>query len=126
MPERIPRIEALLQREVSSVIQRGLGDPRMRGLVSVTRVKCGSDMRDATIFISVLPEEHEKLTLQALRHASQHIRTEAGKRIATRIMPRLTFKLDDTIKKLSALAAAIHQGVERTGIEDTTAVETPE
>ena len=124
MPDRIPRIEALLHREVAAVIQRGLGDPRMRGLVSVTHVKVGSDMRDATVYISVLPEEHENLTLQALKHASQHIRTEAGKRFAARLMPRLTFKLDHSIKEASALAAAIHEGVERSGIAENEEDET--
>jgi len=100
-------------RKVAEVIERGVGDPRIRGLVSVTRVEVSPDRRQATVHVSVLPPEHARLAIEGLRDAAKHIRSQVARSIAIRTMPVLTFRLDDTLKKQAVVFDAIREGLSR-------------
>lgn len=107
--------ESILHRAVQTVLSRGLNDPRVRGLVSVTGVKVAPDLANATVMISVLPAEHASLTLRGIQHASAHIRGEASELIRIRRMPKLAFRLDDGLKRESETIAAINAVNENEG-----------
>ncbi|MCP3902310.1 MAG: 30S ribosome-binding factor RbfA [Planctomycetes bacterium] len=106
------QIESVLCRALQEVLSRGLNDPRVRGLISVTGITLSVDKRDATVMISVLPAERGSSTLHGLKHAAQHLRTEVGKRVRLRRMPRLEFKLDRSLKVEADVLAAIDRAVE--------------
>lgn len=55
---RIGRINEEIQRELSDLI-RGLKDPRVQTMLSITRVDTTSDLRYAKVHISVLEESRE-------------------------------------------------------------------
>lgn len=99
----------MLSRAVQEVLGRGLNDPRIRGLVSVTRVSVSTDLADATIGVSVMPTEHGPKTIHGLRHAASHLRTQVGQRTRLRRVPRLHFELDDGLKKQADVLAAINK-----------------
>ena len=123
------QVASVLTRAIQAVLSKGLNDPRVRGMLSVTDVRVSPDMGDATVMISVLPEEHADLTMHGLRHASKHIRTAVGRQVRLRRMPRLSFKLDRSIKRESAVLAAITTAQEndaRREAERRTVVEPPE
>lgn len=107
MSQRIERIESTLARAVQQVIARGLHDPRAGGLISVTSVSCSPDLSNATVFISVYPEDRQELTLHALRHAARHIRREAGELMSIQKLPELSFKVDMSLKKQAELMDAL-------------------
>jgi ribosome-binding factor A len=109
MSHRAEQIVSVLQRGVQAVIGRGLHDPRVRGLISVTKVIIDDDLSQATIFISVLPQEHGALTLHGLRHAAPRIRSEIGRGVRMRRLPRLRFQLDDSIKKQAVFEQALKE-----------------
>ena len=102
------QIASVLRRTVQEIISRGLNDPRVRGMISVTQVKVTDDLRTATAFVSVLPAEHAELTVHGLRHAAQHIRTEIGRKVRMRRMPQLVFKIDESLKREAQVFAAIN------------------
>ena len=99
MSHRIEKVTSTLQRAIQQVFARGFADPRIRGLVTVTKVTVSDDLRNATIFISVMPDEHEKLTLHGLRAAVKHIRHEASNLVSLSTMPQLTIKPDTGMKQ---------------------------
>lgn len=101
------QVASVLARAVQGVLSRGLNDPRVRGLASVTRVDVSPDFANAVILVSVMPEEHASRTVHGLRHAAPHIRSEVGKRVRMRRVPHLTFKLDESLKRESRILAAI-------------------
>lgn len=101
------QIASTLKRAIQEVLSRGLSDPRVRGLISVTRVKVSPDLAHAAVGVSVLPAEHARLTLRGLEHAAKHIRSQVGRKVALRRMPRLSFHLDESLKKEAAVHAAI-------------------
>jgi ribosome-binding factor A len=50
---RLDKVNHQLKREISVVIQRELGDPRL-GFVTIVEVKTSPDLRSAKVFYSVL------------------------------------------------------------------------
>jgi len=107
MTHRPDQVASLIQRAVQTVLSRGLSDPRIRGLVSVTRVRVDDALSQATVYVSVLPAEHADLSLRGLQHAASRIRTQVGKAVESRRMPRLSFHLDERIKKQAEFDAAL-------------------
>lgn len=107
MGVRTEQIASTLQRQVQLVISRGLHDPRVRGLVSVTGVRVAPDFSEAYIDVSVLPASHAALTMHGLRHAAARIRAEVSRLVAMRRVPRLVFRLDESMKQQAEIEAAV-------------------
>jgi ribosome-binding factor A len=107
MTHRPDQVASLIQRAVQMALSRGLNDPRIRGLVSVTRVRVDDALSHAAIYISVLPTKHAALSLKGLEHAASRIRKQIGKAVKLRRMPRLSFHLDETLKKQAEFDAAL-------------------
>ena len=118
MTDRLAKLASVLRESIQEVILRGLNDPRVRGLVSVTNVELTPDLAEARVFVSVLPQQHAKLTVEALGHAAGHIQSCIAPQLNIRRMPRLRFKVDDSLKKQAELDVALAQ--------DRTMVETEE
>lgn len=118
MSRRSEQVAQTLRRAIEGVLGRGLNDPRIRGMVSVTGVTVSEDLRQATVRVSVYPDEHEQLTLHGLQSASGHIRREAGELVALSRMPELRFKLDRSLKRQAGVLDALAQAQrEREGLE---------
>lgn len=107
MTQRTDQIGSVLRRALQAQISRGLADPRVRGLISITGVSVSPDLADATVRVSVVPAEHEQLTLHGLRHAASHLRARVKPELRLRRVPRLHFQLDPSIKRQAELDAAI-------------------
>ena len=91
---------------IGEVIVRGFHDPRISGLITVTNVKVTQDGREAFVGISVYPAEKAQLTVHGLQNAGAYIRREVGDMIRVRVMPQLTFQLDESLKKQAEIIAA--------------------
>lgn len=109
MSQRTEQIASVIHTAVQRVITRGLNDPRVRGLVSVTKVEVAPDLHDARVFVSVLPAEHAELTIHGLRSAAGHIQAEISKEVAARRLPRLSFRLDESLKKQAMIESEIRE-----------------
>jgi len=107
MSTRIDRLTSSLERGVQQVLARGLQDPRVRGLITVTRVEVTADSTRATIGISVLPAEQQSLTVHGLQSAAKHIRREVADLIRTRTMPELRFVEDSSLKKQAEVLSTL-------------------
>lgn len=106
---------SVIRRAVQTILARGLNDPRVRGLVSVTEVKLSEDGSQARVFVSILPAEHSELTMHGLHHAAKYIRGQLGKEVRLRRLPRIEFRLDKSIKKQSEVMAALAAARKRDG-----------
>ena len=119
MSRRAMQIASLLERAIKDVLARGLDDPRIKGLLTVTGVTVTDDLRQASVNISVLPAENGELALHALRHAAKHLRHEVSERVDLRRVPELTFKLDESLKRQADVLNALAKVAEERGDEDT-------
>lgn len=104
---RTEQIGAVIRASVQAVLSRGLHDPRVRGLISVTAVEVTPDLAEARVMVSVLPEEHAELTMHGLRGAAGFIQRQIAGEVTAKRMPRLSFRLDDSLKKQSRIDAAL-------------------
>ena len=94
---RIGRINEEIHRELSDLI-RGLKDPRVQTMLSITRVDTTSDLRYAKVHISVLEESRENEAMKGLRSAGGWLRRELGQKLQLRYTPELVFELDNSLK----------------------------
>lgn len=98
--KRINRISEEIKRVVSELLRKGIKDPRISPMSSVTRAEVTNDLSFANIYISVLGDEEEKLnTLRGLKSAKGFIRKEIGNRIDLRHAPEPIFYLDESIEQ---------------------------
>jgi ribosome-binding factor A len=96
--DRPSRVGHAFQRELGEVLNRGLKDPRIKGLVTVTGVKMAPDLRDVTAYVSVLGEERVRVeTLEGLTAATSYLQREVSKRLKLRYVPHLRFAYDPSV-----------------------------
>lgn len=111
-PRRHEQLASEIHRALQQVIDRGLQDPRISGMITVTAVRLTTDGKTAQINISILPAEKQDLTMHGLRSAARHLRHQIGEQIRTRQMPELAFRLDESLKKQAQVMGAIARAAE--------------
>lgn len=76
------------------------GDTVSPGLITVTGVHCGKDLRDATVTVSIFGDDALKeRALQHLKHHAKHFQALINKEVRLKFTPRLLFKLDRSLEK---------------------------
>lgn len=95
---RLGRIDEEFKKEMSSIISYELKEPKVTGLVSVTRVKVTPDLRYAKVWVSILNAKNTEETLEGLKKSAGFIRAELAKRINLRYTPELSFVIDDSLE----------------------------
>ena len=99
--DRLERINSLLKRVIAesmfSVMQ---GDTVPPGLITVTSVACGKDLRDATVKVSVFGDDALRETaLQHLKHNAKRFQQIINREVKLKFTPRLTFQIDLSLEK---------------------------
>ena len=108
--DRLERINSLLRRVIAesmfSVMQ---GDTVAPGLITVTGVACGKDLRDATVKVSVFGDDALKETaLHHLAHHSRRFQSIINREVKLKFTPRLTFQLDRSLEKGDEVLAILN------------------
>jgi ribosome-binding factor A len=109
MSHKPEQLASSIQRAIQELIARGFADPRIRGIITVTDVKIQPDLQHATVHVSIMPDEHEKLTMHGLQNAAPFIRREIGKVVQTRRLPQIGFQLDRSFKVQAEVLGAIER-----------------
>ena len=108
MSERTRRIDHLLREEISAIIRRDLGDPRL-GFVTITGVEVAPDLRHATVWASILGSEKERqATLQVLGRAMPFVRHQLGS-LRLRRIPELHLREDDSSQRSTRVMRILEQ-----------------
>tara|TARA_R110000744_G_scaffold184415_2_gene303821 strand:- start:399 stop:857 length:459 start_codon:yes stop_codon:yes gene_type:complete len=94
MKRRAQQISSTMQRELQKVISKGFNDPRIRGLITITKVELTDDLKNAKAYVSVLPAERAELTMHGLKAAMGRIRRDVMERIHIKEMPTLKLEYD--------------------------------
>lgn len=106
---RTLRLNAQLQRELSTLIRDELTDPRVTR-VSVTQVSVAPDMRNARISISLLGSDAElAAAVKALNGAASLLRRGLGKALQLRYVPALSFVADTALREGDRIGALIRE-----------------
>ena len=89
MSRRTEQLASTIQLQLQMMLARGLSDPRVRGLITITGVRVTEDLTTAFVSVSVLPAEQQTLTMHGLRAAAAFLRRELGDKIAIPTRPTL-------------------------------------
>jgi ribosome-binding factor A len=99
MSHRIERVNTLIRREVSELIQQELRDPRLDEFVCVTEVETSPDLKTAKIYVSTMGGQQEKdKILKILNTAAGFLRTGVARKTTLRFTPELHFVWDNSIE----------------------------
>jgi len=110
--KRADRVNALLQRELGVIISEELRDPRI-GFSTVTGVECTSDLRTATVHVSVLGDDDQiASTMAALEEAKAYLRHELGSRVELRFVPELSFVNDRSAERAARISTLLREAKE--------------
>ena len=89
------RVADQIQRELGDLM-RGVKDPRVTGLITVSGVDVSPDLRNASVFVSMLQDAEPDSVIAGLNAASGYLRSELARRLTLRSVPRLRFLHDAT------------------------------
>ncbi|RKR90806.1 ribosome-binding factor A [Micromonospora pisi] len=107
-PAKVRRHAERVRELVASVVRTQIKDPRL-GMITITDARITADLRDATVFYTVLGDATEQAsTAAALESAKGLLRSTVGKALGLRHSPTLTFVLDnvqDQVKHIDDLLA---------------------
>lgn len=106
MSDRIDKVNSLIHQKLGEVFSQVLEIPT-EYFVTITRVQTSSDLRNATIYLSVLPFTNSEKALAFIIRNRNQVQKELGKRVKIKYTPKLYFKLDDTEEKASKIEELI-------------------
>ena len=98
---RQEKVARVVKEAVSDAIAHHLNDPRIEGLVSVTRVDVAPDMRNADVFLSIFGKDEatQNKTFIAVEHARSRIQSLLASEVRSKFCPVLHFHRDEKFKK---------------------------
>ena len=114
---RVRKLADRVRVIVAETLETRVKDPRL-GFVTITDARVTNDLREATVFYTVLGSEQEQAdTAAALESAKGVLRTEVGRQTGVRHTPSLTFvadavpenarHIDDLLAQAAATDAAV-------------------
>jgi len=115
MPREFSRgrkVGDLIHRELASLIQREVKDPRI-GMVTISEANVTRDLALAEIYFTVLPADDVKRTEEALNEAAGFLRSQLASLLNVRTTPKLRFRYDATIEDGDRISRAIDNAIAR-------------
>jgi ribosome-binding factor A len=106
---RAQKVAEAIREVVSMAILAELRDPRVRD-VTVTGVEVSGDLRYAKVHVSVMGSDtQQNLSLRGLQSAAGFLQAKVADRLELRFTPRLSFLLDQGVKKSIAVARILRE-----------------
>ena len=113
---RARKLSERIQEIAAETLERKVKDPRL-GFVTVTDVRVTPDLREATVFYTVLGSEEEaEESAKALQSAKGLVRSEVGKRTGIKFTPSIAFirdALPSNVKVIDSLLDEARKADER-------------
>ena len=98
MTARTDRIDQLLRQEIGSILSKDVQDPRI-GFVTVTGVKTSQDLRQATVYVSVLGNEKKRSSsMTGLVAAHGVLQARLSRELRMKRTPQLSFEYDHAVE----------------------------
>ena len=98
MSERMRRVDESIRQVLSEHVGR-LKDPRI-GFVTVTGVRTTTDLKQATVYVSVLGSERRREgTLRALESAHGVLQGRIARELRLKRTPQLAFEYDPSVER---------------------------
>ncbi len=114
MPNRIEKVNSLLEHEISKIILRDFGFAG--SLVTLTHVDASANLIQAKAYISVLPEENTDKVISVLNRGVYDVQKKINALVNMRPVPKIIFVKDEKIRE----AARVEELLEKIKKTDIT------
>lgn len=112
---RMRRVNEAVREVLSSRIAAGMRDPRI-GFVTVTGVETSPDLRNATVFVSVLGDDAQQAqTIAGLEDSRKELQSAIAGELRMKHTPRVKFELDDSAERAIHVSELIRAEAEKRG-----------
>lgn len=78
-------------------------------LITITEVKCSSDLSSAKVFVSILPDNFLGTALKKLRSKTSHLSKILKEKAGLVRVPRISWLIDDSFKVVSKIDDTFRQ-----------------
>ena len=97
---RTDRLNGEIMKAVYEIISKKLKNPDITAMVSVTKVDCAPDLKNAKVWISVYSSDKEKenKTFLAVKDSAKQIRYELARMLTVRTVPELHIVRDESME----------------------------
>lgn len=100
--ERLASIEKEMLRVVSMLFLTEIKNPKIKGIVSLTKVRVTEDLKFADLYFTILPKEEKDSNreeiIEGLNEIKGFLRKEVAKELSLRYTPEMRIKVDDSIE----------------------------
>lgn len=98
MSNRIDRINSEVQKTLTKILATELKDPRLSGMITITKTEVSADLSHAKVFVSILAKnkKQEQQDFQILCKSAGYIRKSLSQKLNMRLTPELHFFVDTT------------------------------
>jgi ribosome-binding factor A len=94
--DRMRRVNEAVREVLSVAIGNELKDPRI-GFVTVTSVRTSPDLRHASVYVSVLGDQHQRAqSLEGLTSSRGYLQKRVATDLRLKHTPQLDFEYDDS------------------------------
>ncbi|MFA5134805.1 MAG: 30S ribosome-binding factor RbfA [Patescibacteria group bacterium] len=90
---RIQQVNELIRHELGKILVREVTLPK-GCLATITDVRTGSDLKNATVYVSTMPKGRQGSTVEMLNKRTGYFQSLLGNTLKLRVTPKLYFKLD--------------------------------
>jgi ribosome-binding factor A len=98
--DRPARVASEFAHELGVRLARGIKDPRITGLVTVTGAKMAPDLKEVTAYVSIMGDEKvQASTLEGLKAAATFLQREVSRAIGLRYTPHLRIVFDASVER---------------------------
>lgn len=106
---RLLRVGEEIRHILAGLLARGdiHDDVLERASITVTEVRVSPDLRHATAYVEPLGGQGEQDVLDALRRNARFLKGEVGRRLSTKNIPDLVFRIDETFANARAIDALL-------------------
>lgn len=104
--QRLEQIASVLRQEINHVLSREFEAPQ-GSLISVTHVTVAPDLKNAVVYLSIIPDNKIGTALELVRQRGHYIQKLVHENIRMKFVPKLSWELDDTDLKYKAIDEAL-------------------
>lgn len=90
---RIQQVNELIRQELGGLLVKEVSLPE-GCLATITKVSTSPDLKNATVYISVMPKGKQGSTVATFRKRASYFQSQLGNVLMLRTTPKLRFEID--------------------------------
>ena len=109
---RMGRIDSEIQTALADTFTYNMNSKELEGvMISVISCHTSKDLKHCRVLISIFPDKDKEKKFFAVKNATPYLRRELAHKINLRVVPELTFELDNSAEygaNIDRIIASLH------------------